>query len=167
MKKHSAFLAALVVAASAAVCADAPSGSAANVPHTLAATRAADVVARAEHAFTAYVVACSSQDGRDLSVAMTDDATVEYASQTPGAYLTVDGSSLFAEADSAMAHRGGTRHISNVWIFPTNEPNTVFVQYEADRNPASLDGVRRQSQLVMLEMRGDRIARMRSFGPRE
>jgi hypothetical protein len=81
--------------------------------------------------------------------------------------LTVDGSSLFAEADSAMAHTGGTRHISNVWIFPTNEPNTVFVQYEADRNPASLDGVRRQSQLVMLEMRGDRIARMRSFGPRE
>jgi len=164
MKMRSILVAALAAGASTFVCAD--SGRApAHVPHTLAATRSAGVVARADHAFSAYLAASSSQDVRELNNALTDDAKVEYASQTPGTYRTVDGYSLLAEAEDTAVRASAMDRVSNVWIFPTGDANAVFVQYETTSDSTVFQGAEKKAHLVLLEMRGDRIAWMRSFGP--
>jgi len=167
MHKRTALLATVVAAVSMGIRADAASWPPASVPHTPAATRSAAVIARAESAFAAYLAACSSQSARDLLAALTDDAVVEYASQNPGTYRMVDAFALIGEVTDASTRDAGAQQVSGVWIYPTNDANVVFVQYEAQSGPASLPGTRKQPQLVMLEMRGDRIARMRSFGPRD
>ena len=72
---------------------------------------------------------------------------------------------MVARAEHAFNAYLGTQRISNLWIYPTNEANTVFVHYEADLQVAALDVAHKQSHLVMLEMRGDQIARVISFSP--
>jgi len=153
----------LVAVASTAV----EAGSApapANVPQTAAASHEAGSMARAERAFTTYMAALASQEPHALSRAMTDDATVEYAASVPGTYRTVAGYALFP-ASGCMAAHAQAQRISNVWIFPTADSNTVFVQYEANAAPTSRCETSKRSNLLMLELRGDRISRLRSFGP--
>ena len=116
MNRFTALGAALVVAASTAVSAGSALQQRAHVPHTLAATRAAGLLARAEHAFAAHL---------------------------------------------------GKQQVRNVWIFPTGDENTVFVKYDVAPGVASVAGAQIQSRLAMLEMQGDRIARVHSFEPLE
>jgi hypothetical protein len=116
VKRHSALVAALIVTTSTAFSAHSAPRAPASVPHTPAAIRAAEVVARAEHAFNAYL---------------------------------------------------GTQRVSNVWIFPTSEPNTVFVHYDADSPTSSSGGAQKRAHLLMLEMSGDQIARLTAFSPSE
>ncbi|MEP7245604.1 MAG: hypothetical protein ABI885_18295 [Gammaproteobacteria bacterium] len=116
MTRYTALGAALILATSTAVSADPAPKQQAHVPHTLAAARAAGVLARAERAFTAQL---------------------------------------------------GKQQVSNVWLFPTGDANTVFVKYDVAPGLASAAGAHTQSRLAMLEMQGDRIARLHSFEPLE
>jgi hypothetical protein len=55
-------------------------------------------------------------------------------------------------ATSDLAARDG--HISNLWIFPTADADTVFAQYEVSSNE---EGGATTRHLTVLKVRGDRI----------
>jgi hypothetical protein len=127
----------------------------AHVPQTAAARKWSDLIARTERALGGYAAACASGEGRALRQVTTDDLHIEYTLNEPGTYLTVDGANASAGC-AAMA--GLTSRTSNVWIFPTNSA-VVFVQFDAP-NAA---GAPSQRQLALVEMRGERIARIVNF----
>ena len=68
---------------------------------------------------------------------------------------------VIAKADHAL--RNSLPTISNVWIFATGEPNSVFVSYTAG-NPNESHAVAKSSEhLALVEMRGDHIATLRDL----
>jgi hypothetical protein len=127
----------------------------AHVPQTAAARKWADLIARTERALGGYAAACAAGEGRALSQVTTDDLHVEYTLGEPGTYLTVDGANAPA---GCAAMSGLVSRTSNVWIFPTNSA-VVFVQFDG---PAAA-GAPSQRQLALVEMRGERIARIVNF----
>jgi len=141
---------ALTLAADVAMCADEP----AQVPSTAAAQTAAKLISRAERAINGFVAACIARDARALSDVTTSQVRVEYALDEPGTYLSMDASSLLA---ACAANNAGSR-VSNLWIFPTNDANTVFVQYDAQPAESGSHG-----QLALIELKGERIVRMLNF----
>jgi hypothetical protein len=126
----------------------------AHVPQTAAARKWADLIGRTERALGGYAAACASSDGPALTRVTTDDLRIEYTLGEPGTYLTV-GSNAPA---GCGAMRGLSSRTSNVWIFPTNSA-VVFVQFDA---PTAANAPS-QRQLALVEMRGDRIARITNF----
>jgi hypothetical protein len=127
----------------------------AHVPQTANARKWADLIARTERALGGYVAACATGEGRALRQVTTDDLHIEYTLNEPGTYLTVDGGDAQAGC-AAMA--GLTSRTSNVWIFPTNSA-VMFVQFDAP----TAAGAPSQRQLALVEMRGERIARIVNF----
>lgn len=152
----AAFLAAGLLAQ--ARTADVP---AAHTPQTPEGKRAAGLSARAEQAFAAYVAAWSSGEAGALSDVVTEDAVIEYALPRPGSFLTVDvdtASAVCATETAALE----PRQLANLWIFPAPDEKTVFIHYDtagASTRAASAA----EQQLLMLEMRGKRIARIRNL----
>jgi len=130
----------------------------AQVPQTAAAKAAAGVILKAERAIIGYVSACASNDAHDLKGVLTEDARIEFATDEPGTYLSIDASS-WAAGCAANVRSGDSPRMSNLWIFPTLDADVVFVQYDV---PAPAGAVL-ERQLVLLEMRGERIARMVNF----
>jgi hypothetical protein len=144
----------LAAGARAADLADVPTIKA-RVPQTEAAHKWADLISRTERALGGYVAACASGESLALSRVTTDDLHIEYTLGQPGTYLVTDGGSA-PEGCAAMA--GLTLRTSNVWIFPTHS-SVVFVQFDASLTPGSPS----QRQLALVEMRGERIARIVNF----
>jgi hypothetical protein len=60
-----------------------------------------------------------------------------------------------AVQDYVLAHSNSGAHLSNLWVFPTADANTVFVRY-------TLDGTSTE-HLLMVEMDGTRIAQLRDL----
>ena len=128
----------------------------AHVPRTAAARAAEDLIARTERAITGYVAACASRDVKRLTGLTTDDVRVEFTLDEPGTYLTLTSDSLMASCVPGVSPGRG-----RMWIFPTNDANAVFVQYDLSVSSAKVA----TRQLALVEMRGEQIARMRNFGP--
>jgi hypothetical protein len=129
----------------------------------------ADLTSRADHVLHDYVLACSVHDGQAIGRAVTSDAVFEYVLDEPGSYLTIDATSLLAHC--AIEERIGKSplRISNLRIFPTGDSNSVFVRYTtsaSDSQPAvehSEQPTLTSEHLVLVELRGDRIAKLRDF----
>ncbi len=160
MKRHNLFIpafgAVLALAADAVLSADV----AAQVPRTVAAQTAGDLISRAERAITGFFAACVSRDAQGLNNVTTNDVRIDYTLDDPGTYLSMDASSLIAAcAANTLAGNSGS-HVANLWIFPTDDANAVFVQYDA---PARSAEAMSHRQLALVEMRGDRISRMLNF----
>jgi len=131
------------------------------VPASPQAATSANLIARADRALRDYVAACSTGDDEVIARIVTSDAMVEYALEEPGTYLAVEAAALSAKhSGNAKQTRPGA-HISNLWIFPTPDSNTVFVHYTIGsdvRSSAEPDS----EHLALLEMRGDRIVKIRN-----
>lgn len=83
--------------------------------------------------------------------------------EEPGAYLVVKATAPSANLSGNAKKTGTGTHISNLWIFPTNDSSAVFVHYTTSfdvRSPAELPD---SEHLALLEMRGDRIVKIRNF----
>ena len=135
-----------------------------HVPATALAAANADLIARADRALRDYVAACSTSDEEAMARIVTSDAVVEYALEEPGTYLTVEAAALSAKRSGNSKQTGTEAHISNLWIYPTSDSNVVFVHYTTRpdvRAPAQLPD---SEHLALLEMRGDRIFKMRNLG---
>ena len=127
------------------------------------AAASASLIARAGRALREYVAACSTDD-EALAHIVTGDAMVEYALAKPGTYLQVEAAALCANRpDGTLQTRSGT-HISSLWIYPTRDSNTVFVNYTIDFDVRSPSELPDSEHLALLEMRGDQIAKLRHFG---
>jgi hypothetical protein len=131
-----------------------------HVPATSHAAANANVIARADRALRDYIAAHSTGDKAAIARIVTSDAVIEYALEEPGTYLVVEATALNANRPG-NAKQTEAASISKLWIFPTNDSNTVFVQYTTRagvRSPAKLPD---SEHLALLVMRGDRIFKMR------
>ena len=135
-----------------------------HVPATPHAAASENIIARADRALRDYVAACSAGDDAVIARIVTSDAVVEYALEEPGTYLVVEAAALSANPSGNAKQAGAGAYISNLWIFPTSDSNTVFIHYTTGsgvRSPAELPD---SEHLALLEMRGDRIFKMLLLG---
>jgi hypothetical protein len=139
-----------VLAALLCFSAHAASASEVKVPDTDAARASADLIARAKRALSGFVAACATGEDESLRKLTTDDIRIEYALDEPGTFLNVDASSGTV---GCGALNGPDGRLENLWILPTNDTSSVFVQYDTGEG----------RRLALVEMRGDRIARMVSY----
>jgi hypothetical protein len=134
-----------------------------HVPATPQAAASANLIARSARALRDYVAACSTGDDTAIARIVTRDAVVEYVLEEPGKYLVLKATALSANLTGDARKTGTGAHISNLWIFPTNDSSAVFVQYTTTldiRSPAEPPD---SEHLALLEMRGDRIAKIRNL----
>src|SRR5690348_1114332 len=129
----------------------APAALKATVPQTAAAKSSAALLSRAEHAFNGFVAACASGDAKEASSVTMRDLQLETPLGEPNGYRGLEVHSMTARC-RAVGGRGA--HVSNLWIYPTNDDTSVFVQYTV-----KLPGAAPQAQLALMEMRGERISR--------
>jgi len=126
-------------------------------PGTVAAASANGLLKRGARAIVAYVAGCADRDPKLIDGAMTPDATVEYPTIHAGAYVAVDSSALDQFCQGGTAGR-----VNLLWLFPTNESDSLFAEYRvASDEPPRSDGT--SQHLVLVTMRGDKIARLRDL----
>jgi len=121
----------------------------------------ANLIARADRALRDYVAACSTGDAEAFSRIFTNDAVIEYALDEPGTYLAVEAAALSANRVGTPRQTGPDAHISNLQISPTPDSNTVFVYYTTTADVRTPGEVPAFEHLALVEMRGDRIFKMR------
>ncbi len=127
----------------------------ANVPQTAAAAASAGLISRAERAFNGFVAACSSGTSRALTDVTVRNLRLEIPFEEPGSRSRpADGS--FESRCQAVGGPGA--RVSDLWIYPTNDDSSVFMQYTL-----TASGAAPGQHLALVEMRGERIARMVSF----
>jgi hypothetical protein len=133
------------------------------VSATTEAAASANLIARADRALREYVAACSTSD-EALARIVTSDAMVEYALAKPGTYLAVEAAAPCADRSDTTAQTRTAAHISSLWVYPTPNSNTVFVNYTIDLDVRSPSELPDSEHLALLEMRGDQIVKLRHFG---
>ena len=144
-------------------------GFAAEVTHfpaTALAAANADLIARVDRALRDYVEACGTGDEEALARIVTDDASVEYQLEELGTYLKVETVALIANCSVDIKPIGTGAHISELWIFPTPDSNVVFVRYTIGSDVRAPGPGKDAGNLAIVEMRGERIFKMRNFRKR-
>lgn len=116
---------------------------------------AGTVVTRAKNAFAAQL---AMQDPRGAWIA--EDAIYqytlsEYGLRGSGVNLNVEGRQAVLAHLRALADSAPRASVANVYVFPTLEPDLVFVQYEL--KPA--DGSKTSMPLAIVQMRGNEIVK--------
>jgi hypothetical protein len=139
-----------------------PAAEPAYVPATPEAAASANLIARADRALRDYVAACSTGDDEGIARIVTRDAMVEYTLEEPGTYLAVEAAALNTNRSGNAKRTRPGAHISNLWIFPTPDSNTVFVHYTTSSDVRSAADHPDSEHLALVEMRGDRIAKIRN-----
>ncbi|HLA73957.1 MAG TPA: hypothetical protein VK624_20815 [Steroidobacteraceae bacterium] len=136
-------------------------GEPTHVPATALAATNAELIARADRAWRDYVVACSTGDTEALVRSVTSDAVAEYELEERGTYFKVEAAAQIACLSAKTRPTGVAARISKLWIFPTPESNVVFVRYTLGSDDRSAVQVQDTVQLAIVEMRGNRIFRIR------
>ena len=129
-------------------------------PRTAAGAKAVQLSTNVQNALTRFIAGCSSHDAQLLYSVTTDDVRIEYSLDAPGTYLTLDAISLAADCGINM-ESGGSR-IRTMQIYPTNDENVVFVEFDTTSDSSTVPLKR---QLALVEMRGEKIARLLNFSP--
>jgi hypothetical protein len=78
--------------------------------------------------------------------------------RTPATDRAQETQSLLARAARAInasASRPGEEHVSNLWLYPTADADTVFAQYVVTTNKTSVADS--QQHFELLKIQGDRI----------
>jgi len=127
-------------------------------PSTATSARAVQLNTNVRNALTRFIAGCSSHDAQLLDSVTTDDVRIEYSLSAPGTYLTLDAISL--ADDCGINMESGGSHIRRMQIYPTNDEDVVFVEFDttSDSSPVPL-----KRQLALVEMRGEKIARLLNF----
>jgi hypothetical protein len=120
------------------------------------AAAAADHADASQRAVSEFVDAYANRNSTALAHATTGDFEVQYGLAETGTYVAVDEDALIAawrDADGNSSVRDGQ---STVAIYPTSDPHVVFVTYRIPGDAGS-------ERIVLLELRGDRVARARDL----
>jgi hypothetical protein len=128
------------------------------------AAASANLIARADRALREYVAACSTSDHEAFARIVASDAMVEYALGKPGTYLTVEAAALCVNHSDNAGQTRSAAQISNLRIYSTPDSNTVFANYTIDSDVRSPAEPPDSEHLALLEMRGERIFKIRHFG---
>jgi hypothetical protein len=129
----------------------------ANSPRTASSAKAVQLNTNVRDALTRFIAGCSTHDAQLLDSVTTDDVRIEYSLNAPGTYLSLDAISL---ADDCGINMESGSHIRTIQIYPTNDENVVFVEFDTT-NDSSIVPLKRQ--LALIEMRGAKIARLLNF----
>jgi hypothetical protein len=112
----------------------------------------------ARRAVNSLYAACRQHDPAGVEAALTSDGVVSYALEEAGTYLAVDGEALSALCADHAEGLDSSANLTDFWIFPTAEANTVFIQYRA--SPGSGFSNFARDHLLVVEMRGERISKL-------
>ncbi len=96
-----------------------------------------------------------------MAEVFTGFAVIAYASNIPGRFIA--GDAITADrcwAGSALIGQFSSE--SPIWIYPTGDPNDVFIQYTAVVGTGAAQ--RAVQDIALVEMAADRIAQIRDFG---
>jgi hypothetical protein len=126
-----------------------------NAPTTVQ-TQGAAVLRRARHAVANLYAACGQHDWVRLEANLTSDGVVTYGLEAAGTYVAVDAGGLSALCADHTEGLDANANLTDFWVFPTADANTVFIQYRASQDAALHASFK--SHLVVVEMRGDRIS---------
>jgi hypothetical protein len=127
-------------------------------PATVRSEQSADFVRRVQSTFVALYEACRRHDRAGVEAAMISDGAIEYGLEQSGAYIGVD---VVALSDACTQQASEHGPIANLWVFPTADPDTAFVQYDfaADQNAGDPGSM----HVALVEIRGNRISRFRDL----
>jgi hypothetical protein len=75
----------------------------------------------------------------------------------------VEATALSAKRWRNARQAGAGAAVSKLWILPTNDSNVVFVQYATSSDVRAPEQFADVDHLALLEMRGDRIFKLRYF----
>lgn len=134
-----------------------------HTPTTSQAKQNAALIAKVDHALRDYLLGSAMHDAPAIGRSVTSDAVFEYVLEEPGSYVTVDATSLSTHWSNDANTQPSPTNVSNLWIFPTGDSNSVFVRYTTSTAGESAMAEERSEHLALVEMRGDRIAKLRDF----
>lgn len=120
-------------------------------------------LAHAEAAFSRYLSSWNSAEGdQTLDSVFAERGLIELTLPARPEWTNNVGSrAAIAEYVQARRGKGASWSFSNVHYYPTLERGVVFVQYDAVN--VSSEARRAQRNLVVIELEGARIARLRDF----
>jgi hypothetical protein len=95
-----------------------------------------------------------------LSFTAAASPASEVTASIPSTELAARSSELIDRAIRALVTMEGESRITRLWVFPTGDPNTVFVHYRTTVDADAHEPGPSEEHLVMLEMSGERIARL-------
>jgi hypothetical protein len=122
----------------------------------------APLIANVERALSRYAAGCRTHDETIIADVFTSLAVIEYASSVAGHFVATDA--IAAETCWAASALTGTRlQESPIWIYPTSEANDVLIQYTVVIGTGNAQ--RTVQDIALVEMAGDRIARIRDYLP--
>lgn len=81
----------------------------------------------------------------------------------PATALAARSTDVIDRATRAIVALEGESRIRKLWVFPTAEPNTVFVHYRTTADVDAHEPGPTVEHLVMLELDGTRIANLRDL----
>lgn len=113
------------------------------------------VAARAKNAFVAQLAMQDAHGTWIAEDAIYQYTLTEYGLRGHGVNLTVEGRQAVLAHLRALADGAPRANISNVYVFPTLEPDVVFVQYEL----RPVDGGKASMPLAIIQMRGNEIVK--------
>jgi hypothetical protein len=120
------------------------------------------LIANVERALSRYGTACGAHDENAVADVFTSFAVIAYASNIPGRFVATNA--ITAErcwaADALTSSR---LNESQIWIYPTSEPNDVFIQYTIVIGTGAAQHT--MQDIALVEMAGERIARIRDYTP--
>ena len=131
-----------------------------HMPNSGQAEQAAGAITRVRQALIDYLTACAAHDSDGIAHATTGTAVIEYALDEPGKYLSVDVHTMtgcWANVPRSTAETSA----SDLWIFATPDPDTTLVHFVAATN--GMPPGQKSEYLALIEMSGDRIAKIRDF----
>ena len=100
-----------------------------------------------------------------IALSLLLGATAAFAGEMPFHTPTTDRAQQTQQLlnSAAQAVRAREQHVSNLWVFPTAGPDTVFVQYEVNSNSPSAKAPAVEQHLEVLTLEGGRIVSRRDL----
>jgi hypothetical protein len=95
-----------------------------------------------------------------LSFTAAASPATEVTASVPSTELAARSSDLIDRAIRALVKMEGESRITRLWVFPTGDPNAVFVHYRTTRDADAHEPGPSTEHLVLLEMNGERIANL-------
>jgi hypothetical protein len=84
----------------------------------------------------------------------------ELKASVPSTALGARSTDVIDRAIRALVAREGESRISKLWVFPTGDDNAVFVHYRTAADADAHEPGPTVEHLVLLEMSGERIAKL-------
>jgi hypothetical protein len=95
-----------------------------------------------------------------LSVTAATCPASDLKANVPATELAARSADVIDRAIRALVAREGASRISKLWVFPTGDDNAVFVHYRTTADVDAHEPGPTTEHLVMLEMSGERIAKV-------